>query len=201
MLIFAVLLVPILPFLSFGDALESTFAGWLDPPPSSGTVAALTVAILASDILLPVPSSLISTIAGARLGILQATAASWLGMTLGAVAGFYLARTWGRPLAARFSSADDLTRMDRLVDRYGVGIVILTRALPVLAEAAILGVGLMRLEPRRFLLTVIFSNLGIALVYAVLGQMAESRGELPLALAASIALPLAAATIARYLLR
>jgi hypothetical protein len=45
------------------------------------------------------------------------------------------------------------------------------------------------------------SNLGIALVYSVLGHLARGQGHLPLALASSIALPLLAATIARRWLR
>jgi uncharacterized membrane protein YdjX (TVP38/TMEM64 family) len=134
------------------------------------------------------------------LGILAGTAASWLGMTLGAAIGFVVARTCGRPLAERFSSIDDLQRMDVLAMRYGAWILVVTRALPVLAEAAVLFLGATRLSWRQFLPAVILSNLGIAAVYSVLGHFARSQGELPLALAASIALPVLAATMARWLL-
>jgi ABC-type proline/glycine betaine transport system permease subunit len=44
------------------------------------------------------------------------------------------------------------------------------------------------------------SNLGIAAVYSALGQFAQSQGELAMAIVASIALPLAAATMARWLM-
>ena len=195
------LAVPIVAFLTFGNVLEARISGWLDPPPSSSVIIALTVAVLASDILLPVPSSLVSTMAGAQLGIIVATLASWLGMTLGAMLGFQLARTCGRPLAARLSSPDDLDRMDRLAERYGASILIISRALPVLAEAAVLLMGLTQLRWRQFLPAVMLSNLGIAFVYSVLGHLASDRGELPLALGASIALPLLATTIARRWLR
>ncbi len=201
LLICLVLLVPIIPFLSFGESLEAMIAHWLDPPPRPAVIALLTVAILSSDILLPVPSSLVSTVAGAQLGAIAATLASWLGMTLGAIIGFYLAKTWGRSLAVRFSSADDLQRMDQLGQRYGSWILIITRALPVLAEAAVLLMGTTRLAWRQFLPAVMLSNLGIAAIYSVLGHLAKAQGELPLALAASIALPLAAATIARRWMR
>jgi uncharacterized membrane protein YdjX (TVP38/TMEM64 family) len=163
-------------------------------------VALGTVAILATDILLPIPSSGVSTVAGAQLGILPATAASWLGMTLGAIGGFWLARMFGRPLAERLSSTEDLAHMDAALRRYGAWILVATRALPVLAEAAVLFLGATRLSWRRFLPAVMLSNLGIAAVYSVLGHFARSQGELPLALAASIALPLLAATMARWLL-
>ena len=195
------LLVPIVPFLVFGDRLEAQIAAWLDPPPSSALVAALTVALLAGDILLPVPSSLVSTAAGAQLGVLAGTAASWLGMTLGALAGFILARSWGRGLVARLSSVEDIERLDQLGRRYGAAMLIIARALPVLAEASVLLAGVARVEWRWFLLTVGLGNLGIALVYSLLGQFARSQGELPWALAASIALPLVATTIARWWLR
>jgi hypothetical protein len=90
--------------------------------------------------------------------------------------------------------------MDRLGRRAGAWLLIVTRPLPILAEAAVLLLGTTSLAWRAFLPPVLLSNLGIALVYAVLGQWAISYGELPLALGASIALPLAATTIARGLL-
>jgi membrane protein DedA with SNARE-associated domain len=103
-------------------------------------------------------------------------------------------------LAARLSSPADLDEMDRLAGRYGGWILIATRALPVLAEAAVLLLGTTKWSWRVFLPAVAVSNLGIALVYSALGHFATSYGELPLALVASIALPLAAAFLARRLL-
>lgn len=194
------LLVPIVPFLGFGDWLEGAIERWLDPPPPPAMVALATVGLLSTDILLPIPSSVVSTVAGAQLGIVGATLASWLGMTLGATLGFLLARAFGRPLAERFSSSDDLDHMDALARHYGVWILIGTRALPVLAEAAVLLLGTARLSWRRFFPAVALSNLGIALVYAVLGHFARSQGQFAWALAASIALPVLATTMARWLL-
>ena len=196
-----VLLVPVLPFLVFGDRLDRMVEAWLDPPPSPAAIALMTVALLSSDIFLPIPSSLVSTFAGSQLGVPVATAASWLGMTLGAVIGFALARIWGRPLAARLSSADDLARLDRLAQDYGVWMLIVTRPLPLLAEAAVLLTGVSGLSWRWFLPCVMLSNLGIALVYSILGRMAFAQGHLLLALVASIALPILATATARRLLR
>ncbi len=195
------LLVPIIPFLGFGPWLEDQVTAWLDPPPPAGVLAALVVGLLASDILLPIPSSVVSTAAGAQLGIAAASVASWLGMTAGACLGFALARQFGRSLAARFASRDDLDELDALAERHGATIVVATRALPVLAEAAVLVVGTTRMAWRPFLVATMLSNLGIALVYATLGSLARSEGELPLALVASVALPLLATAIARRLIR
>ena len=73
--------------------------------------------------------------------------------------------------------------------------LVLTRPVPVLAEAGLLLLGSTRLPWRWFLLPVLLSNLGIAAIYAALGNWVR----MPVALAASIALPLAAAVIARRL--
>jgi uncharacterized membrane protein YdjX (TVP38/TMEM64 family) len=194
------LLVPIVPFLGFGDALDQRISNWLDPPPSPAVIAAGTVGVLSLDVLLPVPSSLVSTIAGAQLGIVVGTAITWLGMTFGALLGFGLARLLGRPLAERFSDAEDLSRMDRLAATHGAWILVMTRALPVLAEAAVLVLGTTLLDWRRFLPPVVLSNLGIAAVYAVLGHYARQQEALPLALAASIAVPVLATGVVRWLL-
>jgi uncharacterized membrane protein YdjX (TVP38/TMEM64 family) len=194
------LLVPIVPFLALGESLDARVSDWLDPPPEPATVAWVTIGVLAADVLLPVPSSLVSTFAGSQLGVAAATAASWLGMMAGALFAFWLARVCGRPLAARLSSADDIARMEGLARRVGGWVLIVTRPLPILAEAAVLFLGTSGMTWRQFLPPLALSNLGIAVVYSVLGQVAHSVDALPLALGASIALPLAATTVARWLL-
>ena len=79
--------------------------------------------------------------------------------------------------------------------------LIVTRPLPLLAEAAVLLTGVSGLSWRWFLPCVMLSNLGIALVYSILGRMAFAQGQLLIALVASIALPILATAIARRLLR
>jgi 3-dehydroquinate synthase len=54
--------------------------------------------------------------------------------------------------------------MDNLGQRFGSGILVITRALPILAEAAVLLMGTVDLPWRQFLPAVMLSNLGIAAV-------------------------------------
>jgi uncharacterized membrane protein YdjX (TVP38/TMEM64 family) len=200
LVIAAVLLVPIVPFLLYGG-LEDRVLGWIDEPPASrAAVAALVVGTLAGDILLPVPSSAVSTYSGAHLGWLLGTVASWLGMTCGATIGFALARTLGRPLAERFASPEDLARTERLSRRFGTAVLVVTRPLPVLAEATVLLVGVSQLSWRRFFVAVGLSNLGIAAAYAVFGQFALEQGSLAAALIASVVLPVVAMFVVRWFL-
>ncbi len=194
LLIAVVLAVPIVPFLGFGESAESQIAAWLDNSLSPGAAAALVIGLLASDIFLPVPSSLVGTFAGRMLGFAAGTAASWCGMTLGAIIAFWLVRWFGRPLARRLSSEEKLAHMDALADRYGMLILVLARPVPVFAEASVLLMGTMQLTWWRFAAAVGLSNFAIAAVYAALGD----RVPLPAALTAAIAIPLAAAALARW---
>lgn len=195
-----VLLVPVLPFLLFGAQVEVWLRGFAAHPPAPGTTAAVIIGILATDILLPVPSSVISTLSGWQLGWWRGTMATWVGMNLGAILGFALARRWGRSLALRFSKEADLQRVREASDVYGPAVLVLTRAVPVLAEASVLLTGIHRLAWRRFLPAVLLSNLGIALAYAAFGNYAQQHQWLPLALGVSIAVPvLVAAAAQRWL--
>jgi 3-dehydroquinate synthase len=119
-------------------------------------------------------------------------------MTLGAVLGFALARRWGRPIALWFSTESDLDRLQRLTSAYGPVVLVLFRAVPVLAEASVLLVGIHQLPWRRFLPVVLLSNLGIAWAYAQFGDYADQHEWLPWAVAVSVALPLALAAAVRW---
>ncbi len=192
-----VLLVPVLPFLFFGGQIEDWLRGFTEDPPSVGITFWLVVGLLATDILLPIPSSVISTLSGWQLGWLLGTLATWLGMTLGATLGFALARKWGQPFALWFSRAEDLDRMQHVSRLYGPAILIMTRAIPVFAEASVLMAGIHQLTWRRFMPAIVLSNLGIAIAYSWFGDFAEEHQWLPFALAVSIAIPVLVAALAR----
>ncbi|MBL9123641.1 MAG: VTT domain-containing protein [Planctomycetaceae bacterium] len=194
------LAVPVVPFLLFGPSLERTTETWLERTESPALVALSVVGILATDVLLPIPSSFVNTYAGAQLGIPLGAAAAWLGMTLGASGGFLLARWCGQPLVERWIAPDELARIEGASRRFGPSLVVVTRALPVLAEATVLFLGGTGLAWRRYWPAMALANLGLAVVYAAFGYLAREQGMVAIALVASIALPLVAATIARWLL-
>lgn len=184
-----ILAIPIVPFVLFGTQVESWFAAWKESPPAAPIVAAVVIGLLATDILLPIPSSVVATLAGYQLGAVGGTAATWAGMTLGAVTGFALARKFGPPFVSWLTRHADLARTKSLTDRFGPLVLVLGRGVPVLAEATVLLMGMHGLSWRRFLPPVLLANFGLALAYAVFGEVAQRNGLLPLALGVSIALP------------
>jgi len=193
-----VLTLPLLPLLIFGDSLDAAVHALIERDLSPWTVAGLVVGVLAVDLVLPVPSTAVSTFGGFMLGLPAGTAASWLGMTLGAILAFGLARACGRPLAVRFSQAEDLRRSEVLAARYGPLVLVLMRGVPLLAEASVLLMGVTELSWRRFFWPVAWSNLGLSLAYAAFGRWALEANALPAALALSLAVPLAVAIVLRW---
>ena len=190
------LAVPIIPFLAFGPQLETwldkTVHGVVDPV----VAALLIVGLLSTDVLLPIPSSVLSTLGGEVLGFWIGTAASFAGLMLGAIFGFGLARVLGRPLVVRLVKADDVGRIDHLSERMGTAVLTVTRPVPIFAEAAVLFFGATGLTWRRFLPPVTLVNLVIAGAYSALGTWVH----LPLALTLSIVVPVLATAVARRML-
>ena len=185
-----ILLIPVVPFLLLGESFEGRVSGWVEQDWSTGARFGAIVAVLGIDIFLPIPSSAVSTYAGGSLGVVLGAVASWIGMTLGAVVGFALARLLGRPFAVRFASKQELQQMEAMTQRHGPLVLVMTRALPILAESCVLLMGATRLEWRRFLPAVLGCNLVLSVLYATIGGLASQVDSLPLALVVSAVIPL-----------
>jgi uncharacterized membrane protein YdjX (TVP38/TMEM64 family) len=184
-----VLAIPIVPFLLWGERVEVWLETWREHPPAAPLVAAGVVLLLATDVFLPIPSSLVSTLAGSQLGAVGGALASWTGMSFGAIIGFAIARRFGPRLVVWMTRPYDLRRTAALIEQFGPMLLVLGRGVPVLAEATVLLFGMHGLTWRRFLPPVLLANLGLALAYSLFGELAERYHSLPLALAVAIALP------------
>jgi membrane protein DedA with SNARE-associated domain len=196
-LIVLAMLVPLLPFLAWADRINGWYKQFEQHRPPALVTTALVIGSLATDIFLPIPSSVVSTLAGKQLGTLGATLASFVGMSLGAVIGFAIARRWGRGFARWFAKDEDLARMEELSLKLGPTVLVVTRAVPILAEAGVLLMGVNRLPWQQFLPPVLLANLGLSLVYAVSGE----NLSFVYAMAGAIALPVLAACVVRWVWR
>jgi uncharacterized membrane protein YdjX (TVP38/TMEM64 family) len=157
--------------------------------------------LLALDVVLPVPSSIVSTAAGVLLGFLRGAIVVWTGMMVGALLGYAIgARASG--LARRFVGDEGLRRAESLVERYGDWTIVMCRPVPVLAEASVIFAGLVQAPFVRFLVLVALSNLGIALGYAAFGAFSMRIDSFLVAFVGALLIPglvmmLAKATFAR----
>jgi uncharacterized membrane protein YdjX (TVP38/TMEM64 family) len=196
-----VLAIPIVPFLLLHDSINDWVENQIAHPPSSWLTATLVFSLLASDVFLPIPSSVVTTLAGGLLPIPIATFVSWMGMNGGAIIGFALARYCGRAFLDRRISREDRQVVEGRNSVRMAWMIAALRAVPVLAEASVLLVGTYGMKWKSFLPPLVLSNLGISFAYTALGRTAANHDWLPAVLGATAALPLLLTSAARSALR
>jgi len=188
-----VLAIILVPFFLFGEQIETWTESFLESASNQSTWVALVLgSLLATDILVPVPSSLTSTAAGFFLGLAGGTATSLAGMTVSCVVGYWLGARFGRPVANRLVGEQELARLEKLSQRFGDWVIVVTRAVPVLAEASALFAGISGMPMHQFLLLSTLSNLGISAVYAAVGAFSATVNSFLFAFGGSILVPLLA---------
>jgi uncharacterized membrane protein YdjX (TVP38/TMEM64 family) len=125
----------IAPFVLFGARIEAwAHALLLDRRPTGLAPRALCVALLASDVVLPVPSSVVSTAAGLWWGLWEGAALSTLGMQLGSWLGYALGMR--ATALRRWVGEDEAERLHRAFARHGEWIVVTLRPVPVPVDPA-----------------------------------------------------------------
>lgn len=163
----------LVPYFLFGQQIEAGAKAFLDSAQGGRLWAAVVLGgLLASDILLPVPSSLVSTACGAVLGAVGGTFVSLVGMTVSSVAGYGIGRGAGIGVVRRFVKSEEMARLQDWHLRFGSWMVVLARPIPVLAEASVVVAGVGRMPLGRFLVVSFISNAAISAAYAVSGAWA-----------------------------
>jgi len=192
-----VLCLILVPFALFEEQITAYASAALARPPTL-PLALLVGGLLASDVLLPVPSSLVGTASGALFGWALGAAIAWAGMTAGCAVAWWLGRTASRAGLRRFVGEGEIGRAQALAERFGAAALIVSRPVPVLAEASVLLAGACGLPLRSMLLLTALSNAGISLAYAVLGALAGGSGSFLLVFAAAVIVPALALGLLRW---
>jgi uncharacterized membrane protein YdjX (TVP38/TMEM64 family) len=186
LLIVALILIPFFLFEEeFNRIAQRLAAG----EGATWSVALGTIALLGTDVFLPIPSSIVSTFAGALLGFWGGASVVWLGMTASCLLGYWVGLRSARA-ATRFVGADGVARASALAERYGSLALVICRPIPVLAEASVIVAGLVRSRLPRFLAVTAVANLGIAMAYGAVGAYAmQVEQSFLLAFLGAVALP------------
>jgi uncharacterized membrane protein YdjX (TVP38/TMEM64 family) len=187
----------LIPFALFGEQLERALGHLLQTPPPAWQAGLLLGALLAGDIVLPLPSSLLNTAAGALVGFWGGLACSWTGMMVGSAVGYLLGARAGAATLRRLAGEAELARVARAAERYGHWFLLLFRGVPVLAEASVVFAGLSRMPWRRFLALCALANLAISASYAAVGARAMEAGSFLWLFAGLVLLPALALGLAR----
>ncbi|MGL5866237.1 MAG: TVP38/TMEM64 family protein [Dermatophilaceae bacterium] len=152
--------------------------------------------------LIPVPRSLLATIAGALFGMTWGVALSWAGSVAAAVVGFVVARRLGRRAVERLVGAR-LGHLDDLARRHGVLAEVVARLTPVIPFTAVnYGSGLSAMRPRDYVVGTAVGVVPGSVAYVAVGATAgRDFTTVVLAGGAGVALLAGAALLARRLRR
>lgn len=147
-------LVPIVPFVVVGELPGET---WLSNRDAGALGFALTGAgLLAADLLLPIPSSIIGSMLGGRLGFVVGSASAFAGLFVGHMVGYGVGRWIGGGKKRGEISDGPVSALW----------VFGSRPVPILAEAMTLAAGANQLSIRSFALACAAGDALYALVLA-----------------------------------
>ncbi len=185
------------PFVVWGSQIEAWAAGALHHGAAPGPAAALIVALLAVDIVAPVPSSLVSTASGSILGAVPGTAASWLGMTISTWLGYWLGRRTAAGVGSRWVGGTELKHASDVTGRMGIWALGVFRGVPVLAEATVFFAGLTGTPLAPFAAVTTLANAAVSACYAWAGAAGMRGGAYAILIVGAIAAPALGTALAR----
>ena len=188
----------LIPFFLFEGQFNALAARIVQSDTSRMVSVAGIVALLALDVFLPVPSSIVATAAGVLLGLWKGTLVVWAGLMIGCLLGYAVGKK-GTGAARWMVGADSLTRAESLMRRYGELAIVLCRPVPVLAEASVVFAGLVRAPFARFAWLTAASNFGIAAGYAAFGAFSMRIDSFVAAFLGALVLPGLALGISRLI--
>lgn len=161
---------------ALGISLEPLARSWMAGAGWPG--AAAVIGLLAIDIFIPVPSSIVMVLSGAVFGVWWGSLLAFMGSVGGEWLGFELARRYGSSWFSRFiGSEDERDRLDRILATHGVAAIAITRALPVVMETMSVVAGLSSMPRKTFLIASAIGTAPIVVIYAYAGAVSRSSGS------------------------
>jgi uncharacterized membrane protein YdjX (TVP38/TMEM64 family) len=140
------------------------------------TAAAIGAGLLLADVFLPVPSSVVMIAHGALFGVVAGTLLSLAGSLGAAALGFLVGRRSAR-LLERLVSPAEKSRADELLRRHGSLAVVVSRPIPMLAEAVAILAGASPLGWGKMLAASLAGSLPACLLYALTGATSRNFGS------------------------
>lgn len=170
-------------FLAFGQ-IEGYFSGLLDQlshRPALHYYTIVSVLILASDILLPVPSSVVMFTNGFVLDVAWGSLVSLFGLQIGAVVGYQLGKVGSK---WRGNTNDQNSQF--LLTKYGPWAILLSRGIPILSESICMVCGYNQVPFKTYFILNIIGYVPICILYAICGSMGFHQDAFLLTFGASI---------------
>jgi len=171
------------PFLIWGDEFLQWFTGdaaiqWIRGWGAWGWLA--IIALLVSDLFLPIPATPVMSAAGYVYGTLLGGLISAAGSFLAGLTGYGLCRLFGRKIAVRLAGEQEMKDHQQLFQRSGPWLVAASRWLPLLPEVISCLAGLTRMPARVFMAALACGAVPMGFVYAAIGSAGQDHPGLAL---------------------
>lgn len=202
LVVLALVAVMLAPLLIYGDAIDEQFGGeeGLERLRAYGDWAWLAgIALIVSDLVLPVPSTAVISSLGMLYGPWVGGLVGGVGSTLAGLVAYGGCRLLGRRVQVALVGPDNLDKLGKFFDRYGLWAIALSRWMPLLPEALCCLAGLSRMRFGPFLAALACGSFAMGFAFAWLGV--AYRGQPLVGLVLSAAIPLAVWPLANRLVR
>jgi uncharacterized membrane protein YdjX (TVP38/TMEM64 family) len=144
------------------------------------------ILLLVSDILLPVPSTIIMSALGLMYGWFIGGLLASLGSFLAGLTAYFACRWLGRPAALWLAGEKGLRRGEELFARRGGWLVALSRWMPVLPEAIACLAGLVKMNLRTYLISLACGSLPVGFAFAAIGALGKTSPTTAILLSAVV---------------
>jgi uncharacterized membrane protein YdjX (TVP38/TMEM64 family) len=143
-------------------------------------IGLIIIALLTSDILIPVPGIVVVSLAGFLLGPFWGAVCGSLGLTLAGVSGYILCRIYGYKMLSRiYKDETALAEMKHAFHRHSIPVLLLSRAAPMFPEAASCLAGATHMPFLRYLVAFGSSCTLYSIIVAFAGSLSSSDDLTP----------------------
>ena len=162
-----------IPFAIWGDRVEQVLSvdGAITWMKSTGWAWAAGIGLIVSDVALPVPSTAVMAGLGVLYGPILGGLLSAFASILAGSLGYWLCRALGPSVAERLAGPKGIAQARALFERWGFGLIAISRWVPVLPETVAFLAGLIRVPYPRFLLALSCGAIPLGFVFATAGHL------------------------------
>lgn len=156
--------------------------GWLEMANTSAPIyiGLLVVLLLFADLFIAMPTLTVCILSGYFLGFQTGAAFNALGLALAGVSGYLLSGSIGRRLLVKIiRDPQKMEEMERVFDKHGVMMILLSRALPILPEATACLAGFTKMPMWKFTAAWCLSSFPYAAIAAYAGSVSTLESPAP----------------------
>ena len=161
-------------FLLYNENLDAFYrsleSGYDDKEHKKRYLAILYFSFLLSDIVLPIPSTIIMTEAANALGFVLSLSISVLGLFCSNMIGYFICKCGVVKFDSLMSS-----ELNLFFKKYGFTAIIITRSIPILPELIAFMAGLSKMRVSTFAFASVIGAFPIALYCSCIGSFFENR--------------------------